>query len=440
MAGRFLSLEEAARHLGVAIEDVNRLVDRKKLFPIRDGATVKFKLDDIDRVAHELGDDPAVDAGAQDLDLELSAPGFATGPGEDAGDDIILGEPDEVESIFDFSTEQAGDMPSRTIVRGPQTGGDDNLVIEDRGPISGARGPESAGDDVFATDDRGSVLDNADLELESLIGASSPSLLRGPESNAGGTRAGDGGTIALDAASLMNESFGGGRIDSSSGPPTGGIASNPLADSGLSLEDDDENIASGVDLPAPASGLQMPASGLQMPASGLQMPASGLQMPASGLQMPASGLQMSDVDFGGPMSTNTTSVVGGSGLDRHSVLDAFDLGEGPNDDESASVVIATEDTGDSSFFGAVGDDSGSVSLDDPTRTPVGVGGEETYGETKAAGPPFSGLQITGLVCCMLFLLTGGLVMIDLVWSIRAPVGEPVSQPLLKALGEVFTWR
>lgn len=405
MAGRFLSLEEAARHLGVSVEDVNRLVDRKKLFPIRDGATVKFKLDDIDRVAHELGDDPAVEAGAADLDLELSAPGFATGPAEDAGDDIILGEPDEVESIFDFSAEQAGDMPSRTIVRGPETGGDDDLVIEDRGPVSGFRGPESAGDDVLAIEDRGSVLDNADLELESLIGASSPSLLRGPESNASGTRAGDGGTIALDAASLMNESFGGAKIDGSSGPPTGGMASNPLADSGLSLEDDDEDVASGVDLPAPASGLQM-----------------------------------SDVDFGGPMSTNATSVLGGSGLDRHSVLDAFDLGETPTDDESASVVIATEDTGDSSFFGAVGDDSGSVSLDDPTSTPIGVGAEETYGETVAAGPPFSGLQITGLVCCMLFLLTGGLVMIDLVWSIRAPVGEPVSQPLLKALGEVFTWR
>ena len=43
MAGRFVSLEEAARLLGVSMDEVNRLVDRKKLFPMRDGATVKFR-------------------------------------------------------------------------------------------------------------------------------------------------------------------------------------------------------------------------------------------------------------------------------------------------------------------------------------------------------------------------------------------------------------
>ena len=35
MAGKFLSLEEAARRLGVGIDEVNRLVDRKELFPMR---------------------------------------------------------------------------------------------------------------------------------------------------------------------------------------------------------------------------------------------------------------------------------------------------------------------------------------------------------------------------------------------------------------------
>jgi excisionase family DNA binding protein len=35
MAGRFLTLEEAARQLGVTADEVNRLVDRKKLFPMR---------------------------------------------------------------------------------------------------------------------------------------------------------------------------------------------------------------------------------------------------------------------------------------------------------------------------------------------------------------------------------------------------------------------
>jgi excisionase family DNA binding protein len=49
MAGRFLSLEEAAQHLGVSADDVQRLVDRKKLYPIRDGSGLKFKADDLDQ-------------------------------------------------------------------------------------------------------------------------------------------------------------------------------------------------------------------------------------------------------------------------------------------------------------------------------------------------------------------------------------------------------
>ncbi|MCE9629542.1 MAG: helix-turn-helix domain-containing protein, partial [Planctomycetia bacterium] len=75
MAGKFLSLEEAARHLGVTVEDINRLIDRKKLFPMRDGATVKFKLEDIERVAAELHDESS-GSGELSLELELSSPGI----------------------------------------------------------------------------------------------------------------------------------------------------------------------------------------------------------------------------------------------------------------------------------------------------------------------------------------------------------------------------
>ena len=42
MAGKFLSVEEVARRLGITVDQVNRLVDRKSLFPIRDGVTLKF--------------------------------------------------------------------------------------------------------------------------------------------------------------------------------------------------------------------------------------------------------------------------------------------------------------------------------------------------------------------------------------------------------------
>jgi hypothetical protein len=102
-------------------------------------------------------------------------------------------------------------------------------------------------------------------------------------------------------------------------------------------------------------------------------------------------------------------------------------------------VVATEDSGDSSFFGTVSDDSGSVSLEDAASAAALNPGDDGFLE-GVAGPPFSALQIVGLVCCTLFLLTAALVMIDLVWSIRTPAGTPISSPLLKALTDLFSWR
>jgi hypothetical protein len=102
MAGKFLSLEEAARHLGVTIDEINRFVDRKKLFPMRDGANVKFKLDDIERVAADLADEAPGDGSGLALDLDLSSPSLGAGSAVGSGlDDLVLGDPADVtESIF----------------------------------------------------------------------------------------------------------------------------------------------------------------------------------------------------------------------------------------------------------------------------------------------------------------------------------------------------
>ena len=60
MAGKLLTLEEAAQKLGVSVEDVHSLIDRKKLYPLRDGNTLKFKHDEIERLATSEGDSLAL--------------------------------------------------------------------------------------------------------------------------------------------------------------------------------------------------------------------------------------------------------------------------------------------------------------------------------------------------------------------------------------------
>jgi hypothetical protein len=379
MAGKFLSLEEAARHLGVTIDEINRLVDRKKLFPMRDGANVKFKIDEIERVAADMGDEGSAAGGDLELDLELSSPSIAAGSaaGSGLGDDLVLGDAvEEVDSIFG---DDAGGMASRTIVQpkgGDAVGGDEDLVIGDAG----------------------SALASSDLELDSIIGASSPSVVKGSPapSGTGSNVLGGSGTLAID--------LGSGSIAGLSGPAPAAL-SGGIGDSGLSLE-----------------GPDLAASGLDLGGSGLDLGGSGVEL---GGPVVGSGI-------GSGIGSGVDNVGGGLGGD------AFELGDSTTDDESASVVIATEDSGDSSFFGAVTEDSGSVSIEDAVAAAL-VGGEDAFLDA-AGGPPFSVLQIVGLICCTLFLLTCALVMIDLVWSIRAPAGIPVSSPLLKALTDLFSWR
>jgi excisionase family DNA binding protein len=405
MAGKFLSLEEAARRLGVTIDEINRLVDRKKLFPMRDGATVKFKLDDIERaasdLASDLGDESSSGTDDLALDLDLSSPSLVAGPGSPSGsgiadDDIMLGDAiDEGDSIFGI--DDAPSPPSRTIIQ--------------------EKGDHAVGGEDLVIGDAGSALASSDLELDSIIGASSPSLARGavgPASGLGSDVAGGGGsgTLAIDLSNL-----GSGSIAGLSGPAPGNALSGAL-DSGLSLE-----------------GSDLAASGLNLGGSGIELGGSGVELGGSGVRLGDSGLDLGGSPIGSGIGSGVDDIGGAFGGD------AFDLGDSTTDDESASVVISTEDTGDSSFFGAVTDDSGSVSLDDGSSlSPVGMAiGEEGFLE-GVAGPPFSVLQIVGLVCCTLFLLTCSLVMIDLVWSIRAPVGEPISSPLLQALTDLFAWR
>jgi hypothetical protein len=293
----------------------------------------------------------------------------ASGSGGGGIDDILLGDAiEENESIFGTDDADAR-SPSQTIVRGGQpAGGEDDLVF----------------------DDRGSLLASDDLALESIIGASSPSLARGGPPTIGPAGSGPGsGTLSIDLSGIGTGGPGSGAA-AISGPAISGAALSGAMDSGLSLED--------------------------------------------------GGLQASGIDIGGASIIGSgVDAVGGSLVSGSLVGDTFELGAGGDDEESASVVIATEDTGDSSFFGAVAEDSASVSFEDSTSLGGAVVGDEGFVEAPA-GPPFNALQIVGLVCCTLFLLVCGLVMVDLVSVIAAPAGKPVAGPLIKALADTFAWR
>lgn len=364
MAGRFLSLEEAAAQLGVSIDEVNRLVDRKKLFPMRDGAAVKFKADDIERVARDLGSDDSV---AGDLSLDLDQPAAAESV------NLVLDEPLEAaESIFGADLPDAAGS-SQTIVRGGAG----------EAAASNVASAAPAEDLVFGSQLGSGGLDSPDLQLESIIEASSPSLVRGPASSAVVRAPGSdsGLTVDIGGGSGLG-SFAGLSAASGAGSQLSGVL-----DEGLSLEDGD--------------------------------------------------VQLSGIDIGGGSGVDASgaSFAAGEGL----AGEEFQLGEGTADEDSASVVIGTEETGDSSFFADAIEGEGSqlsedISSDSASVILSGDGGDFTPDST------FSVPQILGLVCCSLLLMFAGFVLYDLVASIGSAAGPSRTGPLVGAMAETFGWR
>ena len=75
---KLIQLEEAAKLLGMSAEDLTEMRSRNEIFGYRDGASWKFKYDEIERVAQEKGitlgaadaSPPAADDSAGDLDLD----------------------------------------------------------------------------------------------------------------------------------------------------------------------------------------------------------------------------------------------------------------------------------------------------------------------------------------------------------------------------------
>jgi len=425
MAGKFLLIEEAARQLGVTADEIHRYVERKKLFPLRDGATLKFKADEIERLMAES----AEQSGTSGLELELDL------------DDEPKTVPDGIPQgqTIDLELVDSVVFPGSPLTG--TSGEPDSLVIGGSGPLAGS----SAGDvsmgaaiggveSIFSVDSgsqkdvaraaSGSSnviggLESLDLDIDSIAGFSSPALAAST-SPAEGSAAGpaDSGTLDIDLsgigggsqpsnASGLNASgslvFGSDLNPAGgSGPPTNaGSALSGALDSGLSLEDDDAAVE-GIDLGPLDAGLA-----------------------------------------GGSLAA------GNSATDL--VEELFELGEVEDEGESASV-IAVEDrsaetgAGESNSFdfntsSEISDLSGDLSISTDISPGIGIPNiGDGVAEDMVRDTRFSTWQICGLVCCSLLLLTGGFVMFDLMRTIGSPNDLVLSGPLLNPLSSVFGWR
>jgi excisionase family DNA binding protein len=431
MAGKFLLLEEAALRLGISADEIHRLVEKKRLFPLRDGTTLKFKIDELDRLAAEgvNQDEPVTDT--LELDLDDAAPEPAGGPIDvadsvglsDVGlDDGALGDAIQPgESIF--AKDQAGqdELAQTMLGTADAIGGLDAMEL-DLDSIVGLSSPSVAASAASSKPAPPATAGNAGTEGSGTLDIDLSGIGVGSQpSNAAGSNA--TGSLVLGSGPLGSGALGSGALGSGA-LGSGALGSGPLGSGVLgSGPVGSVVLGSGVD-PAGGSGSLINAGAALSGALD------------SGLSLEDDDAAVSGIDLG-PLDEGQLAEDGATGL----AGDDFELGGLGGDDDSASVVAVEPESGDSSFFAT---DEGGESSDFTGDIPLAAGGGTDLGDLTTAevvpDTKFSVWQIAGLVCCALLLLTSGFVMFDLMRTIGSPDELSLSSPILNPLATIFGWR
>lgn len=502
MAGQFLNIEEAAARLGVTEADVRQLVDQRKISALRDTSGQKFRADDLDRYLSELAeeqDNSGVKSSHDTPEIALEAPATASQISDSGlsldGLELDL-EPDKsspasvvIQDSLDDQDVAASKLSDSKpeghvaeepislildddieLASGPslpvgQTGNDEaeaSLVIGDDIGDSDVGGTMDNGPATMAGgDDKLAVADNSGLAGSDL--ASAPSVIA--SSDAGIDIEGLDMSLAGDLSSV-EPSDNDGLESPASVAPENEAQSLVVADSFAGDLDLESLVAaSGVDDLAsvvasdPASA---PGSGLFGQDSGADDIGSGILVDSDPGSNADPGGQLSNVDMEGGLSLEGDEVkpwavdlgefLNDAEDDAHAATmlgtaDQFDLDhEASGEDASQSADLASASgagdssmfaksagPGDSSFFGQELDDGptglthGSEML---SSSQYGFGIDTTT---------FDGWQLTGLICCAVLLLVGGLLTFDLVRTIGSAGDTTIAKPLAGGLAQVFGW-
>ena len=114
MARRLLDQEEAARMLGVSVDEIKAMGDRKEVFPMRDGANFRYKSDEIERLVQERA------AGGSSLEADDSILLSELELGQSSGTtpSTIIGKMGDRTSAADSDIQLGGSHPGRSGMAG----------------------------------------------------------------------------------------------------------------------------------------------------------------------------------------------------------------------------------------------------------------------------------------------------------------------------------
>ena len=460
MAQKYLSVEEAAKILGVTPDKLNELRERRKVFGIRDGSSWKFKEQDIQRALEDMKSG-APDSGMYSLSIEeepdsvlLSEVELGEGSGMSG---TVIGKPGTMSPV-DSDIELFTDDDKQAAGSSAQSDSDVTLV-PDPGTSAGDSGVKLvAAGDVLKPDSSKDLSNTIELELSDLaledddtdlpfdlggsgmgdskIKKAAEDAAKAGQSTSSTGSSGPGSDLTLDSLDMHDDELG-------------------LASSGLSLEDisagkDDSpssNTGSGLGSSPVDSAIEL--GGSEFEDDDLVLGShTGSDISDSGISLgsPAdSGISLEDpLELGGEIVVDEGSGTTGelTADDEFLLTPAVEMGE-EDLDESGSQVIALDTEGDfddsaaTMLGGEMGGTPGMLEEDPfaavaggPALDTLGMGGmgmgapaTAPVQQVVAREAPFSVLNIISLAACLLFLTLTGMMMFDLMrnmWSWDGP--------------------
>ena len=463
MAQRFTSLEDAANQLGISKDRLNQLREAGKVRAYRDGASWKFRSDDIEKLGRDgipqidpaasdialdeteddnmrwgaepsgldldLAEENAPPSAASDVNLEDVEEPTVAGADDEGSDALAIDLDDKPISLSDsilLSESELGGTPGRppsTIIGKADLDADADLDLasEDKGggPTSDVKlAPASdilpAGDDDIALDlpspsDNFEGLEELEVDLE----AESSRILT-PEDTSRARRA------AAEAAKTESSDLQLAPTDSDMGRQTSdiGVGSDAASGTGLTglsaleLEDDDQVLGDGSDVT-----LSGESSGINI----ISPSDSGLALDEVSLDLSGSAPMGSSLDLGNVSADDLEPMSINVGPDSK-VGDDFQLTplgeEGDDEERDSSQVIALDEISEESGAPLA---SGSLTESGMLTEDFGVGlapGAVVVG-TAEAETPFSTANVLSLGACLLLLSLSGMMVYDLlrnIWS------------------------
>ncbi|MDA1052453.1 MAG: helix-turn-helix domain-containing protein [Planctomycetota bacterium] len=473
---QFLELNEAAKRLGVSPDKLVEMRSNGDIRGFRDGASWKFKEDEIDRAREELADSSG------GLENELFSFDEAGSNLDLADDESILVSEEELghsgeatsSTIIGKATEAAA--PDSDLTLAPEPSGSDLT-------LAGGSGIGGSGIDselsLSEPDDGGSAV-GSDVTLVPGVGGGGVSLVPDPGSDKGmdlGASAGDsdiGDVLGNDSELSLESPGSGGTGNLELSADTGGLGSGDLdmsLDSELALGDDDDMVLSGsgtgsdLSLSAGDSGINLSSptdSGLSLEVdSGIQLDTptdSGLSLEEEPLDLGGSSISSLElpeddemVDFDDIEAESPSAVK----KDEEFLLSPSDE-MFMDESDSGSQVIALEDSaafdqdaatlvsdqallaetdGLDQQLGALGG-GGAPAM--PTATPAAAAAQAYAAEPPET--PYSIWNILGLLAIIMFLSLSGIVMTDMLKNMWAweegghDVATSISNGLTGAMG------